>query len=91
MISFKSMTTRAIALGAIVVMGPVSGCDCNCDTPDPAESGDYVIVPRGSGNVQPGDEWVIGGELHVDRDANFATIRYTREGTTYEVRYTLEQ
>jgi hypothetical protein len=83
-------TMRALALGALATTAPALGCDCNCDTPDPFESGDYVIISPSSGNVNPGDEWVIGSELQVDRDANVATIRYTREGTTYEVRYRLD-
>jgi hypothetical protein len=81
---------RAATLAATMVMAPALGCDCNCDAPEPMESGDYVVVSPSSGNVHPGDEWVIGGALHVDRDADVATIRYERDGTTYEVRYRLD-
>jgi hypothetical protein len=86
----NSKSAVLMVLGAMIAMAPALGCDCNCDPPDPMESGDYVIVPRASGHVHPGDEWLVGGQLHVDREAEVATIRYTREGTTYEVRYTLE-
>lgn len=86
----KSRVLLAMTLGALAVVAPVLGCDCNCDPPDPVESGDYVIVPRGPGKVHAGDEWLVGAEIHVDRETEVATIRYTREETTYEVRYTLE-
>lgn len=69
-------------LGAVVTMNPAL---------EVMESGDYMIVPRSSGNVAPGYEWLVGTALHVDREAGLATIRYTRDGTTHEVRYTLEQ
>lgn len=85
----KSIALLATTLGAMLVVGQVLSCEGNCEPGPPMESGDYVILPPSSGHVYPGDEWVIGGEVHVDREAEVATIRYTSEGTTYEVRYTL--
>lgn len=91
MTNSKSVARMTIVLAAALAIGPAMGCYCNCDTLlPPVESGDYVIVPRGPGKVHAGDEWLAGGEIHVDRETEVATIRYTREGTTYEVRYTLE-
>lgn len=86
---WKSPTVMAMVLATMT--GPTFGCDCNCDPLDPMESGDYLIADPAYGRVHAGDEWLIGGELHVDREAHSATIRYIREGTTYEVRYTLVQ
>jgi hypothetical protein len=82
-------TLLAITLGWLVITA--TGCDCNCDEPASFESGDYLIVEPAYRQLFPGDEWFVGGGLHVDREAQVATIRYTREGTTYEVRYTLAQ
>lgn len=86
----RSIARMAVTLGAIVALGPGLGCDCNCDAPYPMESGDYVIASPTYDNIHAGDEGFLGGELHVDREAHLATLRYTREGTTYEVRYTLQ-
>jgi hypothetical protein len=96
MTNSKSVVVRVVALGAMMAIGQVLGCwgwGCD-DLPfDLVESGDYVIVPPKPIHVEPGDEWLSeslnGSDVHIDREAKFATIRYTRLGTTYEVRYTL--
>lgn len=83
-IPFITMTLGLLAI-------TVPGCIRTCDEPDLFESGDYVIVEPAYQQVIPGDEWFLGGQLHVDRQAQVATIRYTRDGTTYEVHFTLEE
>jgi hypothetical protein len=55
------------------------------------EDGDYVATdPFGAiHDLNPEFEYLVGAEVHVDRAARVMTIRYEREGSTYEVRYTL--
>ncbi|KIG13018.1 hypothetical protein DB30_00792 [Enhygromyxa salina] len=56
---------------------------------EPVESGEYVLIEP-FGPLRPGYEDLVGAQLIIDRDANTSIIRYTREGTTYEVRHTLD-
>jgi hypothetical protein len=83
--------TLAVALAAV---SQTAGCWPACPEPEPFESGDYVIVGLAKGNPRPEDQWLVdtvtGAQLTVDREASEATIRYTKDGTTYEVHYTLE-
>ena len=71
-----------------------AGCWPACPEPEPFESGNYVIVGLAKGNPRPEDQWLVdtvsGAQLAVNREAGEATIRYTKDGTTYEVHYTLE-
>jgi hypothetical protein len=83
--------------GVLVGLAAVSqagGCWEPCPEPIPFESGNYVIVGLASGDPRPEDQWLVdtvtGAELTVDREAGNATIRYTKDDTTYEVHYTLE-
>lgn len=85
----KPITLIAMTLGLLAISA--QGCEYNCDEPAPFESGDYLIVEPDSRPLHVGDEWFVGGQLHVDREARVATIRYTREGTTYEAHFTLEE
>lgn len=79
---------------ALAAMSQTAGCWPACPEPEPFESGNYVIVGLANGHPRPEDQWlldtVVGAQLTVDREAGEATIRYTKDGTTYEVRYTLE-
>jgi len=98
------MTIGGYVVRAAIVLGLTAmvqslGCACNyCD--------EVEVAPLGSGQYtvaevmyrEPGSDWIgteaealIGGEFEVDADTNIATLRYTREGTTYEVRFTIEQ
>jgi hypothetical protein len=83
---------RAGLFGVAIAAGSLTGgCWSPCPEPELFESGVYEIGGLISG---PADQWlvatIIGAQLTVDRDASEATIRYTRDGTTYEVHYTLE-
>lgn len=57
------------------------------------DPGDYmvseVVGPEGSGVAS--HPWLEGARVHVDRAAGSMTIRYERDGSTYEVRYTLQE
>jgi hypothetical protein len=77
------------ALASMLLTTPTFGCDPDCG-PYRMESGDYRIIAPADGRLAPEDEWLLGGELHVDRDADLAILRYSRDGTTYEVEFTLE-
>ena len=79
---------------AFAAVSQTGGCWPGCPEPEPFQSGDYVIVGLAHGNPRPEDQWLVdtvsGAQLTVDREAGEATIRYTKDGTTYEVHYTLE-
>lgn len=88
----KSVAVRAATLGAWVGMSQGLGCECSCGPPLRMESGDYVISSGSdpeSDPIEPEDEWLLGHTIHVDREAETATIRYIRGETTYEVYFTL--
>ncbi len=88
--------TQIARAGALVVglaaLSQAGACWGDCPELEPFESGDYVIQPLT--HPRPQDQWLVdtvtGALLSVDREAGEATIRYTRDGTTYEVHYTLE-
>ncbi|MFO7562182.1 MAG: hypothetical protein R6X02_06035 [Enhygromyxa sp.] len=56
----------------------------------PVESGEYRIGD--AREVAAGETWLadslVDGRLVIDREKGIATLRYTRDGTTYEVRFT---
>lgn len=60
----------------------------NCDHED-LEDGDYVLRQK-LASLDPEFQWLVGAEVHVDREARLVTIRYERDGTTYEVRGTID-
>ncbi|WP_146157148.1 hypothetical protein [Enhygromyxa salina] len=69
--------------------GQVASCGpCGPDF-DLVESGEYEIVGGLYGKLSPEYEDLVGARLLVDRDTEISTIRYTRDGTTYEVRHSL--
>ena len=80
-------------LVALAAVSQTAGCWPGCPEKEPFESGDYVVLPLND-LPRPEDQWLVdrvtGALLSVDREADEATIRYTRDGTTYEVHYTLE-
>ncbi|KIG17820.1 hypothetical protein DB30_02853 [Enhygromyxa salina] len=86
--------TTGLALALVLMMGAahVAGCIERCDDSDslePLESGEYMIVNR-RGPLMEGYEDLVGAQLIIDRDAETSIIRYTRDGTTYEVRHALD-
>jgi hypothetical protein len=82
-----------IACGLGIALGVLQVHACCEDPTELLEDGDYVIrrfdVAGEPHTVHPEFDWLVGAEVHVDRGARLMTIRYEREGTTYEVRYTL--
>src|SRR5690606_27497183 len=97
------MTVRGHVVRVAVMLGLVSvvqtlGCECNCDGLEaiPLEAGQYEvtrIMYDNSDSAWMGHdpEELIGGEFEIEPEAEFATLRYTRDGTTYEVRFVIEQ
>ena len=78
-ITISMMLATALAYTA-------TSCTDRCES-EPVNSGSYVVDHMWSG--PPGRDWLIGADVEIDREERLMTIRYTREGTTYEVRYTL--
>lgn len=87
---------RITAALALVALSQTGGCDCApCPEQVPFDSGNYEIVGLTHPNiVMPEDEWllstVVGARVMVDREAGEVTIQYTKDGTTYQVHYTIE-
>lgn len=68
---------------AIMLVTSLCGSACigNCDPErHSVESGQYVLLDNGL---------LADGQMTIDREAETATLRYTREGTTYDVEFTL--
>ncbi|KIG11639.1 hypothetical protein DB30_03024 [Enhygromyxa salina] len=61
-----------------------------CGPVEPVESGEYMIVNQ-YGQLNPDFEDLVGAQLIIDRDTETSIIRYTRDGTTYEVRHSLTE
>lgn len=90
------MTRHRVALLALVVFTLV-GClwpaACTvCEEPDETKdvlpTGDYVV--SGVDLDRAGEwQWMKGARVHVDREEGFMTVRYTRDGTTYDLRYAI--
>lgn len=76
----------AIAM-AILFISSICGSACigDCDPErHDIESGQYVL-DGGFGVLN----WLADGQMTIDREAETATLRYTREGTTYDVEFKL--
>jgi hypothetical protein len=75
----------------LTLLGAAStlGCyDCRDVEPTPVESGDYTVTKWVFG--PEAQQWALGAQLTIDREEGFAILRYTRDGTEYEVHYMLE-
>jgi hypothetical protein len=55
----------------------------------PVEGGDFVVARRTYGPDE--SHWLVGAQLTIDLDTETAMLRYTRDGTTYEVHYLLDE
>ena len=71
---------------ALATAYTLASCSGRCES-EPVASGSYVVDHMWAG--APGWDWLTGANVEIDREERLMTIRYTREGTTYEVRYTL--
>ena len=90
----KCGASAVMVLGLIAAVAYGSSCDsAPCGALLPIESGAYVISEFAYGKLDSDDEWLRqalpGAQLTIDRDNDISIIRYTRDGTTYEVRHTL--
>jgi hypothetical protein len=82
-----------VAFGFGIALGALQVHACCEDPTERLEDGEYVI-PRFSvagepHTIHPEWAWLLDAKVHVDRAARLMTIRYDRDGSTYEVRYTL--
>jgi hypothetical protein len=87
----NSEKTRTGVLLAVLGVASTLGCIAfGCDDVDltPIEAGEFTVTQRAYGPDE--QQWMIGAQLTIDREAEVAILRYTRDGTTYEVHYTLE-
>lgn len=57
------------------------------------DPGDYVVrdVVGPDGSDDASHPWLEGAQVHVDRAAGTMTVRYQRDGSTYELRYALTE
>lgn len=80
---------QGIIIMAIALLSGVWGFGCaSCeDEAHRVESGQYVVIEEGLGIFN----WLAHAQMNIDRAAKTTTIRYTRNGTTYDVRFTLAQ
>ena len=71
----------------LVALAQLLGCSNPCPDPDDlVRSGNFRVS-----YVREGYEWLLDARVVVDREAGTAKIRYTRDGTTYEVTFMLEE
>lgn len=82
------MTRVSKALELIVLFGAIYTACGYCEPPK-VKSGTYILAADGSAAQEC--EWLVGSEIMIDRESGAATIRYERDGTTYEVHFTLEE
>lgn len=85
--------TRRAALIAMLI-GTGVACDGRCRGDLlPIESGEYTVVEHLHGGDETIDDWtkaaLSGAQLSIDRAGEIATLVYERDGTTYQVSYTL--
>ncbi|WP_205633191.1 hypothetical protein [Enhygromyxa salina] len=67
-------------------MSQIASCIERCDD---SESGEYEMIRGLYGEFSPEYEDLVGAQLIIDPGAETSKIRYTRDGTTYEVRRSL--
>lgn len=81
-------TWLGTAFALVVGVAQTASCRFGCGELEPVESGEYTILNQ-SGQLDPEFEDLVGAQLLIDRDTETSTIRYTRDGTTYEVQHSL--
>jgi hypothetical protein len=79
----------------VLGLNQAGGCVRNeCPEREPFESGNYEIIGLTYDFLMPEDQWlvntVVGAQVTVDREAGEVTISYIKDGTTYQVHYTIE-
>lgn len=82
--------TTYFGLALMLVVGVAQIVSCGmyrCDDPEPIDAGEFTLVLDSSLNPDYAD--LVGAQLVIDRDTETSTIRYTRDGTTYEVQHSL--
>lgn len=88
------MTREALCGAAalvVLLVGAVQSFGCsNCGEPKSLEAGSFRIVQAHEGTEEWLADALIDGQLDLDREDGVATVQYVREGTTYEVRFTIE-
>ena len=80
-----------LGLALILMVGASQLSSCiiyDCGELEPVESGEYSLAMLYS-KLNPDYEDLVGAQLIINRDTETSTIRYTRDGTTYEVRHSL--
>src|SRR5690606_22068507 len=90
--AWRATSMAAAALATLAVSACVSG---PCPESVPIESGEYTVVKRLHGDEGGSDGWLHailpGAQLSIDRASDTATLVYEREGSTYQVVFTLEE
>ncbi|PRQ05002.1 hypothetical protein [Enhygromyxa salina] len=85
------MTVR-LTTCLVLLAGAAQVASCityDCGTLDLVESGVYRLHDTIYDRLDPQYTDLLGAQLTIDRDTETSTIRYTRDGTTYEVRHSL--
>ena len=79
----------------ILLAGTVQSIGCsNCEGPSiPFESSTFRITKASTNGDD--EEWLadalVDGQLDIDRGNDVATLTYTQDGTTYEVRFAIDE
>jgi hypothetical protein len=84
-----------IAIAGLTALSHTVGCIGTCPDLPPVESGEYRVVEHRYGDeADPLERWVldraVDAQVTVDRETGEVTVRYVKDGTTYQVHYTIE-
>jgi len=80
-------------LAGLAALSHTTACGGSCPEQEPFHRGEYTIAETIDEHADPLQQAIVdratGAQLTLDRDANVATIRYTHDGTTYDVHFAL--
>ena len=75
-----------VAVGVAMSGSLLGACwECPPGPLDPLESGDYVVTRVNPPDTPPG--FLLGASVHIDAEQGFVTFVYTRDGSTFDVRF----
>ena len=82
-------------VASLVFLASTQGVGCTgggCEETIEVGAGEYRIVE--ARKVGSKEQWLadalVDGQLEIDLENDVATLHYTREGTSYEVRFTID-
>ncbi|HLT37351.1 MAG TPA: hypothetical protein VK034_13755 [Enhygromyxa sp.] len=89
----ESICCIAALVGLLATTVQGVGCEAGCEEDVAVGAGEYRITKAST--IGDDEEWLadalVDRQLDIDRENNVATLIYTHDGTTYQVRFAIDE